>query len=153
MLSVTVLRSRGPPPASPPFTSATACFLLELRVQGRQVPDLHGLIRAARDQEPTIAADRQGADGAPVTAESVEQLEGRRVPRFHCAILRRGGDPSAIGAEGHRRALAAELSPDLVKRLAGLRIPECQLIIATDGNQAPPVRMEGHPPNRGVRSL
>src|SRR5262249_51256170 len=96
---------------------------------------------------------RQTADRTSVATEGVDQLQGGRVPNLHGAILRGRGDPSAIGAEGHRQALAAELSANSANRLAGIRIPKRELVIPTYGDQAPPVRMEGHAPNRGARSL
>src|SRR5437762_10959302 len=87
-----------------------------------------------------------------MTPESVFPFEGRPVPNFHGAILRCRGHPPAIGAEGRRQALAAELSPNGVDRLPGFRLPKRQLTISTHGDQTPAIRTERHVPNPGVRS-
>ena len=73
MLSVTVLRSGGPPPVSPTFTSAaTAYYLNFLSKEGVLarvgVPDLHdkriqsGSLDTRRGQAPAVGAERQSTD-------------------------------------------------------------------------------------------
>src|SRR5262245_9686567 len=90
--------------------------------QLRQVPDLHRLVPASRDQAPAIGAERHAADETRVAAEAANQLSGVAVPDVHGAVFACRGDPLAIlvGAERQGVDLAVVLAPESPKFLAGL---------------------------------
>src|SRR5205807_801975 len=114
-------------------------------VQWRQVPNLHGLIPASREQPPAFGAERQAANEAGVAAEAVEQRPAVAVPDFHGAVLPRRGDPPALAvrAEGRRPDVPA-MSFEGVQLLAGLHVPNLHRVLLTPRSQPSAVGAERH---------
>src|SRR5438045_9410838 len=79
--------------------------------QWRQVPNLHGLVKAGRGELLPVRAERDPPDDTRMTAEGANRFAaGLGVPEFHEIIPAPRGDPATVGAEGHapdRGAVAA----------------------------------------------
>src|SRR5262245_18314472 len=80
-----------------------------------QIPSLHGLVSASREQVSAVGAESDTVDEPEMAAEIVDQLSAAGVPNLHGGVLPGRGDPPTleVGAEGRRPDVPAVSPEDL----------------------------------------
>src|SRR5262249_42569330 len=125
--------------------SSTSPLTIRRILQLRQVPYLHRLIAASRDQAPAVGAERHAADQACVTAEVADERARVAGPDFHDAVFTRRGEPPAVlvGAESDGVDFSV-MSLEGPKLLACLDVPDFDRVLLTSCGQPLAIRAEGH---------
>src|SRR6476660_2856744 len=117
-------------------------------VELAQIPSLHGLVPASREQQLAVGTERQAGDQAEVAAEVTNQLPAAAVPNFHGAVFARRGEPPALVIGTERRGPDFAGLPRQNLHVLGLQIPNLDRILLTSGDQPLAVRAE---PERHAR--
>src|SRR5215207_3680039 len=66
------------------------------------VPDLHGVVAAARGETLAVGAEREAHHQPGVPAQRVLEPPRRGVPNSDGGVGAGGGEPAAVAAEGER---------------------------------------------------
>src|SRR5262249_31399902 len=107
---------------------------------GRQRPDAHGRILAARDDGMAVGGEH-GMPDAPRMRQHGDRLPGRGVPKARGAVEAGGEQAPGIGTEGHGPNGAVVLRQE-PKGLAGADVPDPSSTIEAAGRHEPPVGAE-----------
>ena len=84
-----------------PYLERNEMWGTRLFLQARDVPELDGIVVAARCQGASVGAEGYGIDFIDMALQGAQELPRGRVPELDGIVAAARGESASVGAEGH----------------------------------------------------